>query len=98
MNLENISTENIIDGMNKSLNNADSLLNEAVLLQSAKNFARAYALCQIAIEELAKIQILFEIWINRINGKPINNAQLNKIFKNHQTKTKLSIETEVAFF
>lgn len=98
MPLENISNENIINGMKKSLNNADSLLSEAFLLQSNKKFARAYTLCQIAIEELAKIQMLFELWIDRINGNTINYKLLNDNFKDHPTKTKISIETEIAFF
>ncbi len=98
MKLENVPNENIITGMKKSLNNADSLLTEAFLLQSDKKFARAYTLCQIATEELAKIQMLFELWIDRVNGNTIDYKQLNKNFKHHSTKTKISIETEIAFF
>jgi AbiV family abortive infection protein len=98
MGIENIRTENIINGMNKSFNNADSLLQEADILKSNKKFARAYTLCQLAIEELAKIPMLFNLWINRINDYSIDYEHLNSNFTDHPHKTKLSIEVEIAFF
>ncbi len=98
MELEKVPNQNIINGMKKSFNNAEALLNEAFLLQSNKMYARAYTLCQFAIEELGKIQILFELWINRINGNLIDYEQLNKNFTDHKIKTKISIQTEIAFF
>ena len=98
MSLECVRTENIINGMKKSLNNADSLLHEAYLLQSNKVYVRAYTLCQLAIEELAKVPMLFYLWIDRINGNTIDYEQLNRNFKDHPEKTKISIESEIAFF
>jgi len=98
MSIENVRTENIINGMKKSFNNADSLLEEAYILQSNKKWSRAYTLCQLAIEELAKVPMLFHLLIDRINGYTIDYGQLNFNFKKHDEKTKISIETEIAFF
>lgn len=98
MEIEKIPDKNIINGMKKSLKNSESLLNEALLLQSHKNFARAYTLCQFSLEEQGKVQILFELWIKRINGNQIDYEQMNKNFINHKTKTKISIDTEITFW
>lgn len=98
MYLENVPNENLINGMKKSFNNAESLLEEADLLASNKRYARAYCLCQIAIEELAKIWMLFYLWGDRINNKTINYPQLNKDYKNHPIKIKISIEAENVFY
>lgn len=98
MSLEYVRTENIINGMKKSFSNADSLLHEAYLLQSNKKCVRAYTLCQLAIEELAKVPMLFHMWIDRINGNTINYEQLNRNFKYHPEKIKISIASEIAFF
>lgn len=98
MGLENILTENILVGMKKAFNNATSLLDEAYLLKTNNRLARAYALCQLSIEELAKIQILFELWIDRINNNIIDYKALNKSFTNHIVKTKTYLETAIAKF
>jgi len=97
MSIENVRTENIINGMKKSFNNANSLLEEAYILQSNKKWARAYTLCQLAMEELAKVIMLYGLWINRINDYNIEYGQLNNSFSRHPEKTKLSIVTEIAF-
>lgn len=98
MSIENVRTENIINGMKKSFNNANSLIEEAYILESNKKWARAYALCQLAIEELAKVPMLFSLLIKRINDYTIDYGQLNINFKDHTEKTKISIETEIYFF
>lgn len=97
LSLASVHTNDILDGMKKSYFNADSLLQEAVILKSNNKFARAYTLCQLAMEELAKIPLLFSLWINRINKDPIDYTRLNTIFKDHPKKTKLSIEIEIEF-
>ena len=98
MSLENIAKDKIINGMKKSFNNAEELLNEAFLLKNNSNWARAYSLSQLAIEELAKIPLLFNLLIKRINGYEIDYKQMNRNFLNHSLKTKLSIETEINFY
>jgi AbiV family abortive infection protein len=97
MSLENISTKNIRHGIKKSFDNASALLCEADILKRNKKYARGYTLCQIAIEELAKIPMLFGLWINRINGNKINYKRLNENFKDHPQKTKLSAQWEIIF-
>jgi AbiV family abortive infection protein len=98
MSLENIAKDNILNGMKKSFSNAEELLNEAFLLRNNKNWARAYSLSQLAIEELAKIPLLFDLLIKRINGYSIDYKEMNRNFLKHHLKTKLSIETEIAFY
>lgn len=97
MNIEKVPNDKIIDGMKKSFSNAESLLNDAYFLQSNKKWSRAYTLSQLAIEELGKIPMLFELLINRINDYPIDYENLNSSFKNHPEKTKSSINSEIAF-
>lgn len=98
MDLINIPDDQIIIGMEKSLENAGALLTEAYLLSTNKKYARAYCLCQFAIEELGKIQLLFDLLIKRINGEEIDYKQLNYDFKNHSAKTIISIESQIAYF
>ncbi len=98
MSLENILTENLLNGMKKSFNNAEELLSEAEILKSNKKWTRAYTLCQFAVEELAKVILLFNLWIDRFNDVPINYKKLNDNFTSHTYKIKLSTEAEISFF
>jgi AbiV family abortive infection protein len=98
LSLENISTVNILKGMKKSYNNACLLIEEAEILSAKNKWQRGYALCQLAIEEFAKLPILFNLWIDRINSSEIDYKELNDFFKNHIKKTKISIESEITFY
>ena len=98
MGLKKVSTENIIKGIRKSFNNAESLLQDATILQSKKKFPRAYTLCQIAIEELAKIPILIKLMTDRINNNNIEYEEIDYSFISHSAKTKISIEYEIGVF
>ena len=98
MGLENVSKDKIIQGIRKSFDNAVELLSEADILSEKNKWARAYTLCQLAIEELAKITLLFNLLIDKINGYPIDYSDCNTQFMDHALKTKLSIETEMFFF
>jgi len=58
MKLENVATDNLINGMKKSYNNMNSLLDDARILEINEKWPRAYTLCQLAIEELTKVPVL----------------------------------------
>ena len=96
MSLENIPTENLLNGINKAFANADSLLSEARILEISEKWPRAYVLCQLAIEELGKISLLFQLWIDMLNKKQIDYKKLNGDFLSHLEKTRLSILSELA--
>ncbi len=98
MNLEKVTTENIILGMKKSFSNADELLSESKILSDHKKWARAYTLCQFSIEEMAKISLLFDLCLSRFNDEPISYDKINNTFTNHKKKTELSIRTTIASF
>ncbi|MBV6419604.1 MAG: hypothetical protein DAHOPDDO_00827 [Ignavibacteriaceae bacterium] len=96
MSLENIPTENLLNGINKAFANADSLLSEARILEINEKWPRAYVLCQLALEELGKISLLFQLWIDKLNNKQIDYKKLNGDFLSHLEKTRLSILSELA--
>jgi AbiV family abortive infection protein len=98
MILENVPTEYLINGINKAYSNADSLLQEARILEINKKWPRAYVLCQLAIEELGKISLLFQLWIDRLNKKQVDYKKINSDYVSHLEKTRLSITLQSAFF
>ncbi len=98
MGLENISDQKIFEGMKKCYDNGVLLLEEAYILSKANKYSRAYALCQLAIEEFAKPSILFGLLIDKFEGRNIDYPKYNKIFKGHTEKTEFSIEWEIATF
>jgi AbiV family abortive infection protein len=98
MSLESISTDKLINGIKKAYENAESFLNDVYILKEYEGWAHAYTLCQFAIEELSKIPMLFQIWINRINENKIDYEKLDSDFRNHIVKTEISILFEMQFF
>ena len=98
MSLKSIPTGRLINGIKKAFANDESFLDDANVLKNNKKWAHGYSFCQLAIEELSKITILFQLWIDRINGNEIKYKKLDNDFKNHIEKTKLSVETEKSFF
>lgn len=96
MSLELIPTDKLINGIKKAFANAESFLNDVYILKEYEQLTHAYTLCQFAIEELAKISILFQLWIDRINENEIDYNKFDSDFKNHIVKTKLSVETEIS--
>lgn len=85
-------TEDLIkDGINKSLENANSLFEEANILQDNNKLERSYSLYQFCIEETGKALSLFELLLteNYKENKKINIFLKN--FKNHKFKIKESI-------
>ena len=84
--MQNMTIDDIIDGMVKIKLNAQSLSDEAELLLNNKYFARAYTLSHIAREEISKLYILFRIGIEVIAGKKYDNKKLQKRLNSHKSK------------
>ncbi|MBU0529549.1 AbiV family abortive infection protein [bacterium] len=98
MSLEAVPTEKLIKGIKNAFENAESFIKEINILKEYEAWPHAYTLCQFAIEELAKIPMLFQLWIDRINETSIDYNRLDSDFKNHTAKNRLSVETEMSFF
>ena len=84
--MQNMTIDDIIDGMVKITLNAQSLADEAELLLNNKYFARAYTLSHIARKEISKLYILFRIGIEVIAGKKYDNKKLQKRLNSHKSK------------
>ena len=98
MSLKDLTNETLISGIKKSYANAESLLSDAYTLGQSKKFPRAYTLCQLAIEEFAKVPLLFDLLMGRLTETRIDDEKYDKIFKDHTLKTEFSIETEISMF
>lgn len=84
--MQNMTVDDIIDGMVKITLNAQSLVDEAELLSKNKYHVRAYTLAHIAREEISKLYILFKVGIEVIAGKKYDYKKLQKRFNNHKSK------------
>jgi AbiV family abortive infection protein len=98
MGLRNLSNEKLIEGIKKSYANGDALLSDAFLLGESKRFPRAYTLCQLAIEEFAKVPLLFNILMDRLVDSKIDYEIHEKTFKKHEMKIELGIVSEIAMW
>lgn len=96
MSLQNLSNKKLIVGIQKSFANGESLLSDAYTLGKSKKFPRAYTLCQFAIEEFAKVPLLFTVLMKRLKEVEIDYQKYNRTFKDHSMKTKLGINWEIS--
>jgi len=96
MGLENVACNNILNGIRKSYDNAVELISEAEILRDNRKWSRAYTLCQLAIEELGKVPLLFQLLFDRIISPKIDYKEINKIFYDHKLKTEESIRGVIA--
>ena len=93
MSLKLVPIDKLISGIKKAFDNAKLFLDDALILKESEQWVHAYTFCQFAIEELSKISMLFQLWINRINENEIDYKKLDYDFINHIAKTKLSVES-----
>lgn len=98
MNLEDLSDEELIKGIQKSYTNAVNLLDEAYLLGQAEKFSRGYTLCQISIEEFAKCPLLFGLLMERLEKSEIDYEKFNGDFISHKRKMEHGIDWEITMF
>jgi AbiV family abortive infection protein len=68
--------------------NAKELLEESRLLFENKKFARCYALAQIAIEELAKLPIIYQEATRSFFKEPHDWKNFHKRLRSHEAKNR----------
>ncbi len=89
----------LLNGLKLSYENASQLIEEADGLFIFERYSRAYALYQLAIEEVGKALIIFQAILDKINGIEINEEYFNqRNFKHHQTKTKKVLRIQISIF
>ncbi len=66
--------------------NAESLYEEAILLQENGKYARAYLLAYFACEELGKIPIVVGVISKLMQGKKVDWAHVKRRFRDHKAK------------
>jgi AbiV family abortive infection protein len=84
--LENLSFEQLMEGCEKGLKNAQSLAAEAGLLYEHKYFARTYSLGHLAREELGKVLMLYHAAIDVLVGSTVDWKKLSRRFRDHKEK------------
>lgn len=90
-----MTEDQIIDGIPKIVDNAESLYSDAELLESNNRIPRAYSLYQLSIEEIAKAFILLGAAIFEDLNDPNTQKTLNKTILHHKIKSKKSIGIDV---
>jgi AbiV family abortive infection protein len=84
--MQDLSLEQLCDGMFQTLENACSLIEEATILLGKNKKARAYALAYTACEELGKIPMLLHAATRLALGEPVDWKRLAKRFRSHESK------------
>jgi len=87
----------LLEAVEKSLKNAEELIEEAKLLKSHKKFARSYTLYQLSIEEIGKMSLTFNFLMYDDIEDDLQCKAFLKNFTHHQTKTKISIGLDLIF-
>lgn len=89
--MNGLTFDQIDDANRKLVHNAQSLIAEAKLLAQAGHYPRAFALAQIAIEELAKIQMLLAAGSCIARGMAVDWKELDTRMRSHGEKTAASM-------
>jgi AbiV family abortive infection protein len=79
-----------IIGAEKSLENAQELVNEANLLFDNKSYPRSFTLFQLAMEEVGKASLLMQSVIFKLHETDQENKKLLKELRQHKLKTEAS--------
>lgn len=91
-----LTVEQVAEGIDRCVENASNLLEEATLLSKHGRHARAFSLTVLAEEEMGKIPILAKaIWF-----KPENNVQWRKLwrrFRTHEAKYRDTLGLDFLF-
>src|SRR5690242_5839534 len=93
--LEELANQELEVGIQKSLINANDLIEEGDILFNNLRYSRAYALYQLAAEEIGKSRLLFALLMERKLEYEIDYKQTNKDFTHHQTKARSALTFEV---
>jgi len=86
---------NLVIGIEKCFINAESLIDDAILLKANKRIARSYTLFQLALEEIGKASILYFFAISNDTEKVKNLKRFKNEFLNHKFKTEKAINFDI---
>lgn len=89
-----MTDDKLIDGITKSLENANSLFEEAIILEKHAKVERAYLLFQICIEETGKANALHHLLLTEEFKDKAMLTKFLKDFKDHKFKIKQSISVD----
>lgn len=87
--MKNVTAEELVNGINISIENVQSLIEDAELLYQNRKSPRAFTLSQLANEEVGKISMLFSLYLKFISGEKneIDFKLVEKEFRDHKKKT-----------
>lgn len=78
----------LIDGLERTFQNADELYDEALHLAEKGSLARALLLHQISLEECGKADMLCVAFFSLLGGAEIDMKRLTRAFSRHEAKNK----------
>jgi AbiV family abortive infection protein len=81
-----MTKENLIDGILKTLRNAQELCDESEILFKNGKFARSYSLSHLAREEFSKCFILYRPIVELIRGNQIDWKKTRTRYRSHKEK------------
>ncbi len=81
-----MTAENLADGRQKVREHAKELWQEAKILRKANHNSRAYTLAHLAMEELARLFLLFGAELKLIAGDELDTKLLEKQLRSHKLK------------
>lgn len=91
--IQEINQTTLIRCVEKCLQNARELFDEADILKDHNKYARAYTLYHLSIEEIGKIFIIFQ-YLLLDNYSEDNTKKFQREFADHKTKIKISRNIE----
>lgn len=89
-----LTKEKLFIGVKKALLNAESLMEDAKLLQENKRFARSYTLFQLAEEEIGKAFMVYQFVESGKYQDPKTQKPFLADFRSHDKKSDLSARVE----
>jgi AbiV family abortive infection protein len=84
--MQKLTLKQLDSGIDASISNAGSLIEEAQLLLKFGFHARAYTLSHIAREELSKVTMLYSSGLRMLAGHPVDWGKLHKRLRDHKSK------------
>lgn len=92
-----LTKESLLSGIDKTFNNAKSLMVEAQLLFANEYYPRAYSLLQLSTEELGKVFLLIDALFTMLCDKDIDFISFINKYEDHKEKIKISNKLGIIF-
>jgi AbiV family abortive infection protein len=84
--VRDLSLEVLCDGIIRTRDNAQALLEEAMLMREHNRMSRAFALAYMSCEECGKISVLFGAASRTARGLAVDWRRMAKRFRSHDSK------------